>query len=243
LAVNRSDFFFLVEFFMRVVSQLLMSAVLFGAISGGAGAQGTTPPAPAPAPASTGMVVMKIAYLNSNQVLEGAPGRAEALGQFEKETAPIRAQIQRMSDSLQAIIGEYQKAAPQMTAAQRAQKEAALGQKQEEFRARAQEMQQGAQARQEELMAPVMEQVNKVIQDVRAEDGYAFIFDSGAQVPFIVSADRNLDITTRVIDRLKSVGPPKLPAPTAQVPVPAAPRPPASGPVATPAGVTRPTRP
>ncbi len=181
------------------------------------------------------------------QVLEGAPGRAEALAQFEKETLPMRTQMQRMSDSLQAMIGNYQKAAPQLTPAIRAEKEATIQSKQQEYQQRAQEMQQAAQARQEALMAPVMEQVNKVIQDVRAEDGYAFIFDSGAQVPFIVSADKNLDITPRVIDRLKSLGAPKLPAPAvvdasapSTSPAAGAAKPPVKGPVASPTGVTRP---
>jgi outer membrane protein len=209
-----------------------------------AGAQATTPvtPAPAPTPSPTG--VLKVGYLNSSQVLEGAPGRAEALAQFEKETQPMRTQMQRMSDSLQAIIGNYQKAAPQLTPAMRSEREASIGAKQQEYQQRAQEMQQAAQARQEELMAPIMEQVNKVIQDVRAEDGYSFIFDSGAQVPFIVSADKNLDITARIIDRLKTLGPPKLPAPSTVAPATAgASKPPVTGPVAKPAGVTRSTRP
>jgi outer membrane protein len=219
---------------MRVVCRVVLSALVTGVLTSVAGAQGapvtTAPVAPA---------VLKVAYLNSGQVLEGAPGRAEALAQFEKETLPMRTQLQRMSDSLQAMIGEYQKAAPQLSPAIRQQREASLGAKQQEFQQRGQEMQQAAQARQEELMAPIMEQVNKVIQDVRAEDGYAFIFDSGAQVPFIVSADKNLDITSRVIDRLKSLGAPKLPAPVTT----ATPTKPTTGPVAAPAGVTRPTRP
>ncbi len=219
---------------MRVVSRMMLGGALLAAVSGVAGAQGA-PPTTAPAAG-----VLKVAYLNSNQVLEGAPGRTEALAQFEKETLPMRTQMQRMQDSLQSIIGEYQKAAPQMTPAQRSQKEASIGAKQQEYQQRAQEMQQAAQARQEELMAPIMEQVNKVIQDVRAEDGYAFIFDAGAQVPFIVSADKNLDITSRVLDRLKSLGAPKLPAPTVVAPATAgAVKPPATGPVAAPAGVTR----
>lgn len=218
---------------MRVFSRMMLSGVALVALTSVARAQVGAP-----------AVALKIAYVNSNQVLEGAPGRAEALAQFEKETLPLRTQIQRMSDSLQSIIAEYQKAAAQLTPAQRAQREAAIGARQQEYQQRGQEMQQSAQARQEELMAPVMEQVNKVIQDVRAEDGYAFIFDAGAQVPFIVSADKNLDITSRIIDRLKSLGPPKLPAPAPVGPTAAgAVKPPVSGPVATPAGVTRPAKP
>jgi len=218
---------------MRFVSRVVAGGALLVSATGVVGAQGATP---APAPAN----VLKVAYLNSNQVLEGAPGRAEALAQFDKETLPMRTQLQRMQDSLQSSIGEYQKAAPQMTAAQRTQNESRLGTKQQEYQQRAQEMQQKAQGRQEELMAPIMEQVNKVIQDVRAEDGYAFIFDSGSQVPFIVSADKNLDITTRVIDRLKTLGAPKLPTSTVLAPTPAAAKPPATGPVASPTGVSRP---
>lgn len=221
---------------MHVLSRMMLVSSLVAAAPFAVSAQGapaTTPAAPAAA--------LKVAYLNSNQVLEGAPGRTEALAQFEKETLPMRTQIQRMQDSLQAMIGEYQKAAAQLTAAQRAQREGVLGARQQDYQQRAQEMQQKAQVRQEELMAPIMEQVNKVIQDVRAEDGYAFIFDAGAQVPFIVSADKNLDITTRVIDRLKSLGAPKLPAPSVLAPAaPAATKPPAAGPVSAPAGVTRP---
>ncbi len=227
---------------MRVGCRMVVSGVMLAAVVSVAGAQGAAPVTAAPAP--TGAI--KVAYLNSNQVLEGAPGRAEALAQFEKETLPMRTQMQRMSDSLQAMIGNYQKAAPQLTPAIRAEKEATIQGRQQEYQQRAQEMQQAAQARQEALMAPIMEQVNKVIQDVRAEDGYAFIFDSGAQVPFIVSADKNLDITTRIIDRLKSLGAPKLPAPAEVVPgsvaapVAGAAKPPVKGPVATPTGVTRP---
>jgi outer membrane protein len=217
---------------MGVVSRMMLGGALLAAATSTMSAQGAAPVTPA--------VALKVAYLNSSQVLEGAPGRAEALAQFEKETLPVRTQMQRMSDSLQAIIAEYQKAAPQLTPAQRAQREASIGARQQEYQQRAQEMQQSAQARQEVLMAPIMEQVNKVIQDVRAEDGYAFIFDSGAQVPFIVSADKNLDITSRIIDRLKALGPPKLPAPTTVAPTAAAPpKPPTTGPVAVPAGVTR----
>lgn len=216
---------------MRVVRRIVLGGVLLAVSNVPAFAQATA--------GQTG--VLKVAYVNSGQILDGAPGRSEALALFEKETLPMRTQIQRMQDSLQSVINEYQKAAPQLTPAQRAQREASIGSRQQEYQQRAQEMQQAAQARQEELMAPVMEQVNKVIQDLRAEDGYAFIFDSGAQVPFIVSADKNLDITTRVIDRLKTLGAPKLPAATAAAPgtvVP--PKPPATGPVASPTGVTRP---
>jgi outer membrane protein len=115
-----------------------------------------------------------------------------------------------------------------------------LREKEQKWGAEAQKLQAQAQERQEELMQPIMENLRKVLDDVRMEGGYSFIFDVAAGA-FIVSADKNLDITTRVIDRLKSLGAPKLPAPSVLAPAaPAATKPPAAGPVSAPAGVTRP---
>ncbi len=59
------------------------------------------------------------------------------------------------------------------------------------------------QQRQMELVKPIMDQIRKVLDDIRQEDGYAFILDAGSEAGVIVAADRNLDITEKVIARLK----------------------------------------
>ena len=51
-------------------------------------------------------------------------------------------------------------------------------------------------------MAPITDAVKKVIDDIRVEDGYAMIFDDAPGAVRIVSADKNLDITDRVVSRL-----------------------------------------
>jgi outer membrane protein len=186
---------------------------------------------------------LKIAYVNSRQLLESAPGRTEAEAQFEKETIGFRSQVQRMSDSLQALVGAYERAQATLTPTQRTTRENALRQLQGEFQQRMQVMEQQAGQRQQELMAPIMDQINKVIQDIRAEGGYAMIFDSGAQVPLIVSADKALDLTDAVLAKLKTLGPPKLPAPAVATPAtpPASAAPIPGRPASQPAGATRPS--
>jgi Skp family chaperone for outer membrane proteins len=84
------------------------------------------------------------------------------------------------------------------------------------------------QARQAQLVKPIMERVQNVIEAIRAEDGYSMILDVGAGASVVVAADKRLDLTDRVLARLKAQGPPP-PAP-------------ASGAVPTPAGVTRPKK-
>ncbi len=72
------------------------------------------------------------------------------------------------------------------------------------------------------MYAPVTEAVKKVLEDIRIEDGYAMIFANDPGQSAIVSADKNLDITDRVVARLRTVAAttknqPKTPATPAGV--------------------------
>ena len=73
-------------------------------------------------------------------------------------------------------------------------------------------------------MAPIMEQVKKVLDDIRIEDGYAMIINGDPNL--ILAYDKNLDITDRVVARLKTIAA-----------RPVAPKP--GVPASAPAGVTR----
>jgi outer membrane protein len=126
-----------------------------------------------------------------------------------------------------------------MTPAAKSQREDQLRQMEARNRQRAQDLDQQMQAREQELTAPIMQRVNGVIEGVRAEFNYAFIFDVAAANGPIVTADRSLDITNLVIQRLQAAGPAPAPAPSAnpQAAVPAdTSRAPAARPAATPAG-------
>ena len=81
-------------------------------------------------------------------------------------------------------------------------------------------------------MAPITDLVKKVLDDIRVEDGYAMILDNAPGASIIVSADKNLDITDRVVSRLKATPAAKV---KAQETAPAT-----KGAPPAPAGVTRP---
>ena len=170
----------------------------------------------------------KIAYINSAQLLRDAPGRAEAEAQFEREVGVYRQQIQRMDDSLRTMVVAFDRDAPKLDSAVRETRRRSIGQREVEYQTRARGLDSTMQARQAQLVKPIMERVQSVIESIRTEDGYSMIFDVGAQTSVVVAADKKLDLTERVLARLKSQGIP-----------PAAP---ASGAVPQPAGVTRPKR-
>jgi outer membrane protein len=186
--------------------------------------------------------VPKIAYVDSKVILSRAPGRQAAEDLFNKEMEVSRTQVQKMGDSLQTMIADYQKAQATLAANIRDQREAAIRKKQEDYQTRAGALDQQMQQRQVELVKPIMDQIRKVLDDIRQEDGYAFILDAGSEAGVIVAADRNLDITEKVISRLKPV-PVTASSPGAK-PSPGAAKPDSAkapvGPRSTPAGVTRP---
>lgn len=176
----------------------------------------------------------RIAYVNPQALFAAAPGRAEAQAMYQKEAEGYRAELTKLSDALTAMANDYQKNESKMLAADKAKRQAAIAAKEDSLRQRQAELEQVANDRQNQLMAPIMEAVRKVLEDIRAEDGYALILSSEPGASPILAADKNLDITERVIARLKTV---------AAVKPAATPQKPAGAPAAAPAGVTRPKPP
>ncbi|MEP6689964.1 MAG: OmpH family outer membrane protein [Gemmatimonadaceae bacterium] len=184
----------------------------------------------APAPAAA--AVPKLAYLNSQAILASAPGRADAEALFEKEMATYKSTLTKMQDSLKSMVDAYGKSEATLSAPARKTQGEAIQRKEQEYQTRAASMEQQARQRESELVKPLMEQIQKIIEAVRVEDGYAMIFDVGGNTSVIVGADKSLDITDKVIARLKAAGPITAAAPASAV---------KPGPTAAPAGVGRPS--
>jgi outer membrane protein len=198
---------------MRVFRRAIPLALVFlTLLSVGASAQG-----------------QKIGFIRSSVLLDQAPGRAEAEAQFEKETAGYRDQIKRMSDSLDAMVASFQKAQASMTATARDAKQKELQAKNAEYQRRSADLQQKAQQRQGELVQPILDRVKGAIEDVRVEGGYSFILnaDEGSS---IVAMDKNLDLTDKVLAKLRAGGGTAV-------------KPATPAPAGAPSGVTRPQNP
>lgn len=152
----------------------------------------------------------KLGYINSAQILADAPGRAAAEKQFESEVAVYRAQLQRMSDSLQQMDSVFQSQALKLDSATRLTRGRAIAEREQSYQQRANALNQQMQNRQAELVRPIMEQLQKVLETLRAEEHYAMIFDvAGGSGSVVVSADKSLDITAKVLARLKTAPPAK----------------------------------
>lgn len=149
---------------------------------------------------------MKIAYVNSQEIIAAAPGRAEAEAQIQKDMNAYREQVKQMGDSLNALIASYTKSESTLSEAARTAKQKEIQDKEREYQQRVQGLEQKAQQRQAELIRPIMEKINTIIEQVRSENGYSMVLDAGNQSGVVVAADSTLDITDKVIARLKASG-------------------------------------
>jgi outer membrane protein len=176
---------------------------------------------------------IKIGYIRSQEVLAAAPGRATADSAYGREVEAANVTERAWQDSITTMLQDYAKSESTLAAADRDARQRTIRDKQAEYQRRDQELRARVQQRQTELIQPIMDEVNKVLNDVRADDNYTIIFDVQAQGGGIVAVDRNLDITDRVIARLRTVSPPPL------AKAGSAPTKPATGPVQAPAGITQ----
>jgi outer membrane protein len=202
---------------MRLTFRALVAPCLVAAAAGSLPAQSAAP--------------LRIAYVNPQALFQSAPGRAEAQAAYQRETDGYRAELTKMSSALTQMVSDYQKNEASLLPAEKEKRQQAIQAKEDSLRTRQEELEEQAAARQSELMAPIMETVRKVLEDIRAEDGYSFILSSEPGSSPILAADKNLDITDRVVARLRTVGAAKPPAK------------PAGAPAAVPSGVTRPRPP
>jgi outer membrane protein len=143
-----------------------------------------------------------IAFVNSQVILDQDPGAQAALEQFEADLARYQAEIEQLGNEGQALIDQYEQQQAMLSEEARANREEEIRLKQTEYQQRVSELDQQAGRRRAELLQPVMERISGIIEAIRAEGGYAMIFDLAVQG--VLAADTTLDLTQTVIQRLQA---------------------------------------
>lgn len=158
-----------------------------------------------PAAASAQESSLKIAYVDSEEIIRQAPGYAEASEAFNQTAAGWRDTLEQRRTRLQELFDDYKRQEPVLSAELRTEK-------QQEILSLEQEAQTYFQAKfgpegeaavkQAELMQPIVERVNRAIDEVRTSGSYHLIFDlnDGA----LVAGDPSLNITDVVVQRMNA---------------------------------------
>ena len=149
---------------------------------------------------------LKIGYINSQEILAQAPGAKEAQAAFEQDMQGYTTEAQQLQDELQRMQQQLSQQELTLSPEAKRNRQQQIQQKATDAQQRMQELDQLAAQRRAELIQPVMDKVNEVIEKMREEGSYSLILDVAAGS--IISADPSLDLTQEVIRRLKAQQPP-----------------------------------
>lgn len=166
----------------------LVVALVLGMLPGGLAAQGA----------------QKIGFINARAVLLATPGYAQAESTYNRELAGFRSEVEKLQGSLDSAAADFEQKSVMLSATAKAAKRKDLEAQRDRLEQRANELRDKAGQREQELLAPLHGKVNDAIEAVRAEGGYALIFDVSANDGLIVAADKSLELTQKVIDKIKA---------------------------------------
>ncbi|MBM4193230.1 MAG: OmpH family outer membrane protein [Gemmatimonadetes bacterium] len=195
---------------------------------------------PIAARAQAALPAAKIAYVDTRYILNGSPATPTVQAAMQKEVQAGEAQAKRMSDSLDMLTTNFSKAQATMSAERRDAQLKLINDRQGEYQGRYSAIQQQLQEREAELMQPILDQIKLALEDVRTEMGLTMILDI-AQGGLLVAADKNLNISDRVLAKLRTMPVPTVAERPAVDPKAAGKAaPPPAGPTNAPAGIARP---
>lgn len=141
-------------------------------------------------------------YLNTQQIIQAAPGASEAQQKWQQELEQYRSEVKTLRAELDSLQQAYQQQEGMLSQQARQRKQQEIVDKQRKLQTRVQELEQKAAQRRQQLLQPILEDVRAVIEDIRAERGYRMVFDASAGA--LLTADPELDITQHVLERLQT---------------------------------------
>ncbi len=151
---------------------------------------------------------LTLGFIDSQAVIGAYPGTAEAQATFTAENDAWQRQANAMQEEINQLNQELERQSMAMTQERRVQLTAELQQKAMEYQTFIDEIwgQTGrAYQRNQELMRPIIDSVNTLLERVGQEEGYDYIFDAASGG--IVWADPMYDLTPKIIEMMGATSP------------------------------------
>lgn len=149
------------------------------------------------------------AFVSSQAILASIPAYVQADSLVQKDIAAYQLEMAKLQGNLDSASRAYQDKSTLLSSAQKAAEIKKLEAQRDQIQAHGTDLQSKVQTRQAELFQPITSRVQDVLDGMRAELNCSVIFDvsPGAGGSYIASADKSLDLTQRMIDRLKASEP------------------------------------
>lgn len=144
-----------------------------------------------------------LAYVSTEIVLRQTPGFAAAESTWNAEVASMRGEIESLSQKLDSALRAFDQTSISLSPTVREEKQNELQQLNRQYQQQTSDARARAEQRQRELMAPLQERIQAVVDGIRAERNLGLVFDLSAPGNNVMAADPALDLTTLVVRRLQ----------------------------------------
>jgi len=171
------------------MKNLLFFAIAFVLVQAGASAQAQ----------------LKVGYTNVDYVLSQLPDSKQIESELKTYRTQLESQLQIKYKEFQAKADDYKTKGPDMSELIKQDKEKELQNMQTSIQEFEKNAEASMQKKQQTLLAPVLEKIQKTIKDVAKENGYTYVFntDAGYQTtPIILSAPDEDNISNLVLKKL-----------------------------------------
>jgi outer membrane protein len=152
----------------------------------------------------TGTAQSKIAWFNSQAVMDKLPEAQDAQKQIDNVVAQWQSELAKMQNDWQKKYEEYDKKKLILTAENRIQSERELqdlDKKIADYRSKKFGQNGELFTKQNDLMKPIQNKIFKVLQDIAKDKDYDYIFDKSGEILLMYSNDK-FDLTADVLDRM-----------------------------------------
>jgi len=173
--------------------------------------------APAAAPAAPGpaLVPPTVAVVDMQRVLVDSAAGKSIQSQLDAERRKIRDQVTRMQDDLKNAQNQYLRQRSVLSPENAKEQEQSLQRKQADAQRILQERQEAFQRGEGDAVNVVGDNMRDIVQQIAAERHIGMVVNKQAVISM---ADKNMDITDDVVQRLNT----KLPSVTVTIPAPGA---------------------
>lgn len=144
---------------------------------------------------------LKFGHFNSQAFLEQMPEIKTVQKTIDDEASKIEKQLTTLQEEFNKMQQDYQNSADKLTDEQKAEKMNELQETYQKIQLFVQSSRQQLNIKQQELLAPIMQKVNRIVQEVGAENEFIYIFEE--KVGFVLSKNsQSIDITPLVKKKL-----------------------------------------
>ncbi len=146
---------------------------------------------------------LKVGYIDSGRILEEYMGTEELVRQFDKEVADWREKATTLRSEIDGLLAELRSQELMLSEEAKTKKMEEVAQKEKEYQSFVQEIwgpEGKAVKRRDELTKPIVEKIDRILERLGGEEGYAMIFDISEGS--VVYAKEGLDLTDVVLGEL-----------------------------------------